>query len=696
MSNGNAKNLGQTLYFSQFGGERPIPEAFIAAMSRAEERTSGYAADAEVPQDIIDDSDVVEARFDTSERRTNEKVLVVVRKKPGNITLRDFRTTDQGLSVQVDSTLFYTTDSTFVRTYPSVTQDVAIKDLGNGWSIQEVAVSGVYDGDGNFIPTIYQSIELATRRDDPVPAWARTGLPETEVQSVVEGTVVQPTLAADDLTASERQLAESKKLLSRVSRDPITLPKNEKFSKEIDDLLPARFRGLIPTTRQSYIASGNVSAPTLAAGDLVRTEEQVTALVKLVEIISRAGVTFPVVVIDTAVITEYGGGPVNITSTVALVNTLTVEEGEGIVSSKVTKLGEGHELKETVARQNVQWPTLPFARFDAKLQILITGTKQVVAKGSTTAGFNSGTGVITEIQDIDGYREWKILTTQPIAAVDGYFRILPGNTTNVDVPPVLVSLNGYVDLGGGAGSYSENGNYSLSTNIGGGNIQLHGSAQASAVAIPELGWVVLIPRTSNIPAIHVVLYVPNSSSRATIVSAVSALLDTAGFGTCTDWPNFRPQPITVKGVGGKVNIQTQVSVNAHDSITTDYLGAQKFWSNSRSSGAGVSYDVGITTKIWNIPATIHGSLSIDGTPSASTPDYAAQGVINGGVISAGVLVYSSTSGALAIISSAGATTGNTSFSGLGLCVHRLISEPDIEFNRVRVLAEVVNFADITP
>jgi hypothetical protein len=32
------KTKGQALYFSQWGGERPIPPEFVAAMERAEER----------------------------------------------------------------------------------------------------------------------------------------------------------------------------------------------------------------------------------------------------------------------------------------------------------------------------------------------------------------------------------------------------------------------------------------------------------------------------------------------------------------------------------------------------------------------------------------------------------------------------------------------------------------------------------
>jgi hypothetical protein len=457
MSNGNKKNYGTTLYFSQFGGERSIPEQFIAAMERAESRQAGFSADAEIPQEVRDDVNVVEARFDTSERRTNEKILVVIRKLEGNITLRDFRTTDQGLTLQVDSTLFYKTDTTFVREYPSATQDVAIRDLGNRWSIQEVAVMGTWV-DGVFTPGIYQGIELATRREDPIPNALSSGLPVREVQSIVEGTVTQPTLGTDDLNASQRQIAQSKKLLSTFSRDPITLPKTVKYLKELTDLLPARFRGLVPTDRTSTFVSGTAAPVTLGVGELLRSEDQVNALVKVVDVLSRAGVSFPVEVVETATITEYGGGKVTITSKIHVEGTYTVDEGEGVVSSKITKLGEGHELKETVARVAGAWPTRRFARWVARLQTFVTGTKQVLGINTGASGVVGST--VKEIVEVDGYREEQVISDQTtvLAALDAYVRVLHNNTS-VNVPPQLVSIESHYTKGGDAGSYTENGTY---------------------------------------------------------------------------------------------------------------------------------------------------------------------------------------------------------------------------------------------
>lgn len=687
------KNPGTTLYFSQFGGERPIPEKFIAAMNRAEKRTK-VNKDVELPE-LSDE--IIEARFDTRYENTNDKQLVVITKKKGRIgPLRDIRTTDQGRSVQVEAIMFRTADATFVRSYPSAMQDVGINDLGNGWSIQEVAIEGTFDDNGIFTPGIYQGVELTTKKDDPLPGWLTKGVDEKETQSITEGTVVQPVLMGNDLVASERQTAESKKLLSRLTRDNVTLPANQQFVKQIEDLLPARFRGLVPTTRQVSAVSGTVSDPTLGPGELMRSEEQFSTLVKLVEVLTRAGVTFPISVVETATITEYGGGKVTITSNIAVVGTYAVDEGEGIVSSKISKLGEGHELKETVARVAAAWPILPFSRFDARLQMVVSGTKQVVGKGTTTPGVSSG--VITEVEDIDGYRERRIITTQPLSVVDSYIRILPGNNTNVDVPPFLYALTGHVQVGGEAGSYSETGTYSISAGGGSGGIQLHGTAQASAACLPELSWEVRIPRTSNRPCIHVLFYVANSASRASIISTLSGILNAASFGTCSAWPDFRPQQVIVKGIGGKVNINGTVNVSAHDSITTDYLGAIKYNGASRSNGAGSEIDINLSIKMFTIPPTIHNVLSVGGAWTDSV-NKKANGTINGGV--AGAIgttgdLWAHAEAVLTIESGVAATTGDSSIPASGLRVHRLVTEPDPVYPRLRVFAEVVEFADITP
>lgn len=633
---------------------------------------------------------------------------------------------------------------------PTALENVTVLDLGEG---HEVLITEV-------IPEIFQGISLSEERADPIPEKFRTAAPITKTESVVTGTVSPPSLGSGQLLTVEEQITKHIKLLRTLTRQGLSLPiilvskrtndkkqlvvvtdeyrvaatadaisavkdvtildlgegyevqttevipevfHGETYTKEIEDLLPPRFRGVVPTTLFRHIIDGTAEEPSLdpGAGELKRSEQQVTVLTKMVELLSRSVDFDPaVVIVDQQVITEYGGGKMNITYTIGNVNTLAVEDGPNIVASEVTKLGEGHEFRKTISQQDSSWPTRTFARWVPRIQAFITGTKQVVGKGTTIPGISSG--VVTEIEPIDGYREDKVVSTQPLSAVDAYFRVIEGNNTNVDCPPELVSLTGYIDLGGGDGSYSEDGAYALSANVGGGNIQLRGNAQASAFAIPELGRVVKIPRTSNIPCVHVLLFVPIGTTRANIINAIATHV--AGV---TDWPDFRPQPIVVKGVGGKVNLSVQVAANAHDSITTDYLGVLKYNSWSRSAGGGSSFDISTQSRIWEFSPTIHaGTLTIGGTTSADTShansghDFQAYGHISGGVngtvADTGVLQCRA-GGSLTIISSTAATAGTASYASLGKRVHRLVTELDPDFDRLKVFAEIVDFdAHISP
>ncbi len=137
-----SKVKGPKLYFSRFGGEQPIPPEFIAAMERTEE-TQPVPND-EGPEPLS--GTIIESNVTTN--RTGERVRKTVKKKAGNITLLAIRTNDQGQPVQVTRTLYPTGTPAAL---PTVTTEVAVHDLGNGWSIEEASVAGSYI-DGVFTP----------------------------------------------------------------------------------------------------------------------------------------------------------------------------------------------------------------------------------------------------------------------------------------------------------------------------------------------------------------------------------------------------------------------------------------------------------------------------------------------------------------------------------------------------------------
>jgi len=131
---------GKKLYFAQLGGEQPIPPEFVAAMERAEE-IQPMGENVTGPETLSDT--IVESKVETN--RTDERVRRTVKKKAGNITLNAINENEKGQPVQVARTL-YRTASPPTDVPPSATVKVAVRDLGNEFSIREVTTEGTYSG----------------------------------------------------------------------------------------------------------------------------------------------------------------------------------------------------------------------------------------------------------------------------------------------------------------------------------------------------------------------------------------------------------------------------------------------------------------------------------------------------------------------------------------------------------------------
>ena len=130
-------NPGPLLTGDRLGGENPIPPEFIAAMERhVDVQWNPTTTEPDPLSDTVVESEIATDRINERRRQT-------VKKKAGNITLSGIRHNESGQPVQVTLLMRPTTDTAGV---PSATQQVAVKDLGNGWSIEETSVAGSYIG----------------------------------------------------------------------------------------------------------------------------------------------------------------------------------------------------------------------------------------------------------------------------------------------------------------------------------------------------------------------------------------------------------------------------------------------------------------------------------------------------------------------------------------------------------------------
>jgi hypothetical protein len=385
-----SKTPGKKMYLSRFGGERSIPEKFLSAMERSEEIQSGIANE-DGPEELSDT--VVESRMDTD--RTNERVRHTVKKKSGNITLQEFRTGNNGEAIQVTLTLF-PSDGAVAK--PTSTQNINVENLGNGWSIQEIAVYGEFVS-GVFVASSFHSIELAQERDDPIPQRFQVAAPRTQTQTVADGKVAPPTLTTNQLRVSERQLDVYKKLVSQLARIGLTLPivlnssrTNEQgqkvsvtetlqntttppsasatkdvavqdlgngtqvltvedipaifqgveLSQRVEDPVPQRFRSRLPITQDQSIVAGTATAPTInpSVNDLEVSERQLTLYKKVVTEISRAGISLPITLLGKR--TDEHGQLVSISETYRVIGTGPTPSATENV--QVTQIDSTHEV----------------------------------------------------------------------------------------------------------------------------------------------------------------------------------------------------------------------------------------------------------------------------------------------------------------------------------------------------------------
>lgn len=192
---------GETLTFDQLGGITGIPPEFIATMELSE-TVQALGENVTGPETLSDT--VIFSRVETN--RTNERVRHTWLKKAGNIVLSAINTNQEGQPVQVTRTLFPTGTTVDV---PSSTKSVEVKDLGNGWSIQESSVEGSWVA-GVFTAGIFTAPLYAKQRAQVIPEKFLNAVPVVTTRIDAAGTAAAPTLSTNELRETQEQLTAFK------------------------------------------------------------------------------------------------------------------------------------------------------------------------------------------------------------------------------------------------------------------------------------------------------------------------------------------------------------------------------------------------------------------------------------------------------------------------------------------------------
>jgi hypothetical protein len=631
------KNPGPKLFFSRFGGEQPIPAEFIAAMERAEEVQA-------VPNDVQPENlsdTVVESAVETN--RTNERVLRTVKKKPGVITLFAYGTTADGQQVRITRSLVPT--GTFVIAPATATAQAEGRDLGNGWTIQEYAETGTWNN-GVFVPEVFAGKAFSAERSDVTPVKFRVAVStETEEETVI-GTATAPTLGTGDLVKTEQQVTKFTKRVRSSKRNPASLPvtitekttSNEgqlvtitetlqegdttdtpsatktirseavgdgtyvvrkeevpevfpavQKSVEAVDLTPQKFsvqvkKRTIAVTSDGTITSGDL---TLGAGEIAKTEQQVTEFVKRVTTQTRDNVTTATV--NGKRMGTWGEETIveTLSSGDAAIDNPSFTPTSATMEAEATELGDGRYVKRRVTV--VPDSFLVEHKYDPQTGIKYKLTKTLIASTSTPP-----TDPNTEIVPIDKWKSIQIVTSidpNQLGSLSETFN----TTSNFSYPDVLTEIG-----------------YTTEENVSGDTFSA-GVNNISFIESEKLSWV-SVARASAGAFMAAAIYTKITNGyRGPVQVTVTRTFHTSAPVNTIAVTKITPVmgSVTVKGKGVRRAISNEIRGVGDKRISSSGSGG----SDLKVFGSVVNFGPVVHN---NIGLTANGPLSANANSSAST------------------------------------------------------------------------------
>ena len=350
----------------------------------------------------------------------------------------------------------------------ATTVEADVQNLGDGTSLKTVGTVPAVFADGSYEKTI----------PDVVPIEFRVAVPTLETEESSAGTAsTNPTLATGDLSKRETQIDAFVKRVRTLTRSAITLPVSlvntltnrvkqlvtvtrtledegtstaapdaltdvkvtnlgngqeleevetiesvfgeDRFAKEIPDVVPTRFRVAIPTSTTSSIVAGTAADPTLGTGDLRAESEQVTEFTKRDSLTTRAGVSLPVSLSSSKFTAQ--GQVESITETLAT-GLQTITGSATLVEADVQSLGDGTSLKTAGTVASV-FAESKFARerpdvAPPEFRALLETTTQSTVSAGTAADPTLGTGELRKTSDQIGvYKKLESTTARDVLSL---------------------------------------------------------------------------------------------------------------------------------------------------------------------------------------------------------------------------------------------------------------------------------------
>ena len=219
------------------------------------------------------------------------------------------------------------------------------------------------------------------------------------------------------------------------------------------EVVPEKFRSILPTVSVEYIEEGLASAPTLASDELSVTEDQLNPSVKLVKRAKRAELVLPVNLPNGQLIVNDYGGVVATRKESLVEDGETTESGYGILDSSVSVLGNGQSVKVTIeapkdANGNVLFPTIYGAQIDSRYGVPLAFSSSIIPSNSESGGLYYGADGSFGSVDIQPKDQWHSTRSttylQSLPAPQVWFGLRRENLPEVLLSIDVIGLERYV------------------------------------------------------------------------------------------------------------------------------------------------------------------------------------------------------------------------------------------------------------
>ena len=461
---------------------------------------------------------------------------------------------------------------------------------------------------------------------------------------------VPPT--ADAVTSFSSEVAEENVITDTVRKLPGVFPAKV-FSREVPDVVPAKFRVAIPEVTEEETVAGQANTPaiTLAAGELSKSEQQQTAFTKRTRKTTRSAVALPKTLTQKA--TTRVKQVATITETLQAQDTSEVPSAKQDIESEA--LGDGNFVVRKTSVPNVfnakseaqVKPDVVPPRFTAKLpQKTVTQIKEApdipgitlsqsdlrreeerlseFEIRSTTVSrdnlFPSLNGIdYEESFDVQIPYTERISSTIPTGSAEGvplddtsylireysptaingylsgFLQTYP-TSINMELPRILQSVDIEWDEKTSTGSYEN------TPNVGGILYSFEntdkGEASTSASATPLISLNFQDVWSKNIPATAMIFFLKNPVTEGQILSKIGA----------QRWPTFKPQSHVITGKA----VELQSSVTVMSSINIQQPKPGDFGGYTDSSKQR-DFKRSVTPITVSIPPCLHGPIIINQT-----------------------------------------------------------------------------------